>query len=239
MSQVQPILITGGARRIGLALAQHFVSHQQPVVISYRTHYPVITELEQAGVCCIAADFSTDDGVLHFANQIKEQYPGGLRAIIHNASQWIAEGGATSDADVMTAMLQIHVRTPYLLNQALASMLGTEETASGDIVHFTDYVVERGSDKHIAYAASKAALDNLTRSFARALAPRIKVNAIAPSLIMFNPEDDEHYRQKALDKSLMKVAPGEQEIIQLVDYLLGSQYATGRTFAVDGGRHLR
>jgi dihydromonapterin reductase/dihydrofolate reductase len=47
-------------------------------------------------------------------------------------------------------------------------------------------VVERGSDKHIAYAASKAALDNMTRSFARKLAPEIKVNAIAPSLIMFN-----------------------------------------------------
>ncbi|MEY8709090.1 dihydromonapterin reductase [Mangrovibacter phragmitis] len=239
MSQAQPIVITGGARRIGLALAQHFVTCGQPVIISYRTHYPVIGELEQAGVCCIAADFSTDEGVLNFARQIREQNPAGLRAIIHNASQWIAEGGASSDADVMTAMLQIHVRAPYLLNQTLASIVGSSETASGDIVHFTDYVVERGSDKHIAYAASKAALDNLTRSFARKLAPRIKVNAIAPSLIMFNPEDNASYRQNALDKSLMRIAPGEQEIIHLVDYLLSSQYATGRTFAVDGGRHLR
>ena len=54
--------------------------------------------------------------------------------------------------------------------------------AASDIIHITDYVVERGSDKHIAYAASKAALDNMTRSFARKLAPEIKVNAIAPSL---------------------------------------------------------
>lgn len=239
MSQVQPIVITGGARRIGLALTQHFVSLGQPVIISYRTRYPVLSELEQAGVCCIAADFSTDEGVLDFARQIKEQSPAGLRAIIHNASQWIAEGGATSDADVMATMLQIHVRTPYLLNQQLAGITGTDEPASGDIVHFTDYVVERGSDKHIAYAASKAALDNLTRSFSIKLAPRIKVNAIAPSLIMFNPQDDDQYRQKALDKSLMKIAPGEQEIIHLVDYLLSSKYATGRTFAVDGGRHLR
>jgi hypothetical protein len=95
--------------------------------------------------------------------------------------------------------------------------------------------VERGSDKHIAYAASKAALDNMTRSFARKLAPEIKVNAIAPSLIMFNEGDDAEYRQQALDKSLMKIAPGEKEIIDLLDYLFTSRYVTGRSFAVDGG----
>ncbi|MDP0699478.1 SDR family oxidoreductase, partial [Klebsiella pneumoniae] len=98
------------------------------------------------------------------------------------------------------------------------------------------YVVERGSDKHIAYAASKAALDNMTRSFARKLAPEVKVNAIAPAMILFNEGDDAEYRQQALNKSLMKIAPGEKEVIDLIDYLLTSCYVTGRTFAVDGGR---
>jgi dihydromonapterin reductase/dihydrofolate reductase len=75
----------------------------------------------------------------------------------------------------------------------------------------------------------------MTRSFARKLAPEIKVNAIAPSLIMFNEGDDAEYRQQALDKSLMKIAPGEKEIIDLIDYLFTSRYVTGRSFAVDGG----
>ena len=74
---------------------------------------------------------------------------------------------------------------------------------------------------------------------ARKLAPEIKVNAIAPSLIMFNEGDDEAYRQQALDKSLMKIAPGEKEISDLIDYLFTSRYVTGRSFAVDGGRPLR
>lgn len=99
--------------------------------------------------------------------------------------------------------------------------------------------MERGSDKHIAYAASKAALDNMTRSFARKLAPEVKVNAIAPAMILFNENDDAEYRQQALNKSLMKIAPCEKEVIDLVDYLLTSCYVTGRTFAVDGGRPLR
>ena len=98
----------------------------------------------------------------------------------------------------------------YLLNHALESLLRGFGHAASDIIHITDYVVERGSDKHIAYAASKAALDNMTRSFARKLAPEVKVNAIAPSLIMFNEHDDAEYRKQALDKSLMKIAPGEK-----------------------------
>ena len=100
-------------------------------------------------------------------------------------------------------------------------------------------MVEKGSDKHIAYAASKAALDNMTRSFARKLAPEVKVNAIAPALIIFNAGDDEAYRQQALAKSLMKVAPGESEVVNTVNYLLESRYVTGRTHGVDGGRPLR
>ncbi len=78
----------------------------------------------------------------------------------------------------------------------------------------------------------------MTRSFARKLAPEVKVNAIAPSLIMFNEGDDEAYRQQALDKSLMKIAR-RKEISDLIDYLFTSRYVTGRSFAVDGGRPLR
>ena len=58
-------------------------------------------------------------------------------------------------------------------------------------------------------------------------------------LILFNEGDDAEYRKQALDKSLMKIAPGEKEISDLIEYLFSSRYVTGRSFAVDGGRHLR
>ena len=227
-----PILITGGGRRIGLAVAWHFLNQKQPVIVSYRTHYPAIDGLCEAGALCIQADFSTDKGVLAFADEVKRQ-TNGLRAIVHNASAWVAEKPGTPLTEVLSAMMQIH------LNHALEELLRGHGHAASDIIHFTDYVVERGSDKHIAYAASKAALDNMTRSFARKLAPEVKVNAIAPSLILFNESDDAEYRQQALNKSLMKTAPGEKEVIDLIDYLLTSCFVTGRSFALDGGRHLR
>lgn len=234
----RPIVLTGGGKRIGLALAQHFAARKQPLIISYRTHYSAIEQLEQAGVICLEADFSNDQGILDFAKRVRTIAPS-LRAIIHNASEWQEENAEISLSSTLDWMMQIHVKVPYLLNHEFAPLLRGAEPASGDIIHLTDYVAERGSDKHIAYAASKAALDNMTRSFARKLAPEIKVNAIAPAMIMFNDHDDAAYRQKSLDKSLMKIEPGAEEIVLLVEYLLASRYVTGRTHGVDGGRPLR
>ncbi|BDH46085.1 dihydromonapterin reductase [Salmonella enterica subsp. enterica serovar Choleraesuis] len=233
----QTIVITGAGRRIGLALARHFLDREMAVIISYRQRTAAIEQLEAAGVTCIYADFSSDSGILTFA-QALEQRGQNLRAIIHNASAWLPESPETPAAETLQAMLQIHVHAPYLLNLALEPLLRGQGAAGADIIHITDYVVERGSSKHIAYAASKAALDNLTRSFASRMAPEVKVNAIAPSLIMFNEDDDEAYRIRALNKSLMKLVPGEQEIVNAVEYILSSRYMTGRTLALDGGRNL-
>lgn len=74
-TQPLPILITGGGRRIGLALAWHFINQKQPVIVSYRTHYPAIDSLIQAGAQCIQADFSTNDGVMAFADKVLKKYP--------------------------------------------------------------------------------------------------------------------------------------------------------------------
>lgn len=233
-----PVLITGGARRIGLALARSFLQRDIPVIIAYRSDYPALNELKGLGAICIQGDFSTHEGIYRFAERVRQATPK-LRAVIHNASAWLAESAEVPPEQIMAAMLQIHVYTPYLLNQLLEPCLLGQGQAGADIIHLTDYVVEKGSDKHIAYAASKAALDNMTRSFARKLAPEVKVNAIAPALIIFNPGDDEPYRQQALAKSLMNIAPGESEVVNLVNYLLDSRYVTGRTHGVDGGRPLR
>jgi dihydromonapterin reductase/dihydrofolate reductase len=92
-TQQRPILITGGGRRIGLAIAHHFLNLHQPVIVSYRNEYPSIEGLRKAGAVCIQADFSTDEGILAFAEKVKST-TSGLRALIHNASAWLAENPA-------------------------------------------------------------------------------------------------------------------------------------------------
>lgn len=231
-----PILITGAGQRIGLAFAEACLERGQPILITYRTHRPAIDALQKAGADCIQADFGTNDGIDNFIRTLKSRTKT-LRAIIHNASDWLPESEDSDPADVMNAMMQIHVMTPYRINLACRSMLEQDESPT-DIIHMTDYVVEKGSAKHIAYAASKAALTNLTLSFAKLLAPKVKVNAVAPSLIMFNAGDDDAYRKKTLKKSLMGIEPGSEVAVATLQFILDTPYITGRTLALDGGRHL-
>ncbi|SFC82189.1 dihydromonapterin reductase [Pseudoalteromonas denitrificans] len=232
-----PILITGAGQRIGLAIAHHLLRQGHDLILSYRTQHAEIQELESLGAICIQANFIDNASIDHFINQIK-QHTSCLRGIIHNASSWDCEKNNPDFASLFDDMMRIHAKVPYLINLACSKLL-TVTPDKTDIVHLTDYVVETGSPKHIAYAASKAALDNMTKSFASKLAPQVKVNAIAPSLIIFNQNDDEEYKAKTLKKSLMEIEPGSKEILNCLDMLLSSSYITGRTIQVDGGRHLK
>ena len=79
----------------------------------------------------------------------------------------------------------------------------------------------------------------MTLSFAASFAPDIKVNSIAPALVLFNDSDDAECKAKAIKKALIGKEGGLQEVISSVDYLLSSSYITGRTLHLDGGRHLK
>lgn len=262
------LLITGAAQRVGLFCALALQQQGYQVIISYRTRHAAVTDLETAGVICLQVDLTDVSSITSFIAEVKCHCQQ-LRAIIHNASDWqkdlpIAPATANGadllaqlqqDAAVFDAMSHVHARAAYLLNRALLPLLqayagqnseGNEQEiqsiagrAMADIIHLTDFVANVGSEKHQAYAASKAALENLTFSLARQLAPNIKVNAIAPALLMFNAGDDETYRQKALAKSLLGVAPGAEEVLATINYLLQSRFITGRVLPLDGGRQLR
>ncbi|PHQ24968.1 dihydromonapterin reductase [Marinobacter guineae] len=231
-----PILITGAGQRIGLAFAKACLEQGQPVIVTYRSYRPAVDALQKAGADCIHADFATNEGIDAFVETLKTKTDR-LRAIIHNASDWMPESDESDTAEVMNAMMQIHAMTPYRLNLACRGLLENGDSVT-DIIHMTDYVVEKGSAKHIAYAASKAAMANLTLSFSRLLAPRVKVNSVAPSLIMFNEGDGDAYREKTLKKSLMGIEPGVGVAVAALHFLLNNPYLTGRTIALDGGRHL-
>lgn len=232
-----PILITGGSQRLGLAIAQDLLSRDQPVIITYRRHKPAVDQLKQAGATVLEADFSTQAGISRAIDEIKRICTG-LRGIIHNASDWAPESPEHDSGELMHDMMMVHTSAPYQLNLALQPLL-TQHSGLTDIIHMTDYVQETGSQNHIAYAASKAALHNLTLSFARVFAPRVKVNSIAPSLLMFNENDSDAYRAEALTKNLLGSVPGAQEAVKAVNYLLDSEFVTGQTLHLNGGRNLK
>lgn len=237
---MSPVLITGVGQRAGEFLAHHFIRQGVPVVGTFRTQRSSLDALAKAGVELIQSDFTAPGALTALVARIKETCPA-LRAILHNASAWEADPELGQLETSIHRMMQVHVTAPLFLNTGLEPLLSQHAKRAGaaHIVHLGDYVSSRGSTKHAAYAASKAAQDNLTLSFAAKFAPLILVNSIAPALLAFNEGDEEAYKVKARDKSLLKREGGYEALAQAVDYLLSSRYTTGRILPLDGGRHLR
>ncbi len=232
-----PVLITGASQRLGLAMADNLLDQGHHVVVTYRTSRPSITMLKDKGATVLQPDFSTEAAIDRAIDEIKA-ISKTYRAVIHNAADWAQEKDNSNTHSLIARMMMIHAIAPYRINLALEKALCDCEVQS-DIIHMTDYVQETGSEKHMAYAASKAALHNLTLSFAKKLAPKVKVNSIAPALLMFNEGDDDAYKQKAIKKSLLELVPGAQEAVKAMNYLLDSDYMTGQTLHLNGGRHLK
>ena len=233
MEQI-PILITGAGQRIGLHCAERLLDDGHPVIISYRRERDAIDKLRERGATVLQAEFNDEASIMVFIESLKAR-TGTLRAIVHNASEWRPDTPG-QEAEAFRRLFHVHMLAPYLINLHCADML--RHGGPADIIHIGDDVTRKGSRKHIAYAASKAGLDNLTLSFAASLAPQIKVNGIAPALIQFNAGDDEAYRRAALAKSALGIEPGAEVIYQSLRYLLDNSYVTGTTLTVNGGRHL-
>ena len=234
-SSAAPILITGAGQRVGLHCARRLLEDGHRVIFSYRNERPGVQALRDLGATAVFADFASEAGILAFISELRT-HTDCSRAIVHNASEWLAETPDT-DAAAFTRMFSVHMLAPYLINLHCADLL--QRSSPADIVHISDDVTRKGSSKHIGYCASKAGLDSLTLSFAARYAPAIKVNGIAPALLLFNPEDDAAYRAKALAKSALGIEPGCEVIYQSLRYLLDNPYVTGTTLTVNGGRHIK
>ncbi|MBU3056832.1 dihydromonapterin reductase [Pseudomonas indica] len=230
-----PILITGAGQRVGLHCAERLLDDGESLIVTYRSERPGLARLRERGALTLRADFSSEASILAFIAKLK-QHTDSLRAIVHNASDWLSETPG-QEAEAFQRMFTVHMLAPYLINLHCAELL--EKSSPADIVHISDDVARKGSARRIAYCASKAGLDNLTLSFAARFAPAIKVNGIAPALVLFNEHDDADYRAKTLAKSALGIEPGAEVIYQSLRYLLDNPYVTGTTLTVNGGRHLK
>ncbi len=232
-----PILITGGARRLGLYNARALKRDGYPLIITYRTENDELEALQREGIHTIKADFSSNENILAFITRMQQETDS-LRAIIHNASEFTPDANTPLDAETLADLFQVHMMTPWLINRGLQPLLDNADNGIADIIHMTDHNTRHGSATHAAYSATKAGLENMTASMARLFAPKIKVNAIAPYLIIMNDQDREAEKTGRLQTPPMGLAPGEHVIYQTIRFLLDNPYITGATIPVDGGMGL-
>lgn len=224
-----PIIITGANKRGGLALCKALLEQGYPIIAVYRASPGELAHLP--GVELQQADLAVADQRQALIATVRERHTA-LRGIIHNASAWLDDS-----PDNLQYMLRLHVEAPFELNRELAPLL--RQSGRADIIHICDDTAQRGTRNHIGYAASKAALLNLTLSFAEQLAPEVRVNAVSPGLLQLKEDSPPEYREKTLHKALLEFEPGNAPLVEAVLYLLGSTYSTGSNIVINGGRHLR
>ncbi|MBA2688774.1 MAG: SDR family oxidoreductase [Gemmatimonadaceae bacterium] len=134
------------------------------------------------------------------------------------------------------AMFALNLRAPFFLSQAAAAAMGDR---GGAIVNISDLAAFETWPAFIPHGISKAGVVQMTRALARSLAPRVRVNAIAPGAVMlpdgWNEESEEHI----ISTTPLKRLGSPKDVAEAVIYLIQADYVTGITLIVDGGRHIR
>jgi dihydromonapterin reductase/dihydrofolate reductase len=232
------VLVTGAGRRVGLHLAQRMLAQGRPVIAHYRSWTDDLARLQQQGVLCVAGDLATEAGVRHLATSVRGAAPS-LRAVVHNASMFAPTAQAAEDAQrQLDQFYALHLRAPFALNLALADLLARCSAKRADIVHITDIYADNPNPVFDAYCATKAGLQNLALSFAKRLAPKVKVNVVQPGPVLFKDWHGPEARERVLGETLLGEEGGVEAVGLAVEALLANPYQTGAIVAVDGGRRL-
>lgn len=242
--QGKTALITGGARRVGAGIVRELHANGWNIVLHYRSSVReagvLADELEEArpgSVALCRLDLTrtsrlpelVESAVVHF---------GRLDALINNASSFLAEPvGAITEA-AWDDLIGSNLKAPLFLAQAAAAELAK---VGGAIVNIADIHAERPMAGFPVYTIAKAGVAALTRSLARELAPRVRVNAVAPGVNLW-PESATEFDDAERARILATIPLGRNgtpaDIAQAVRFLLEAPYLTGVVLPVDGGRSL-
>ncbi|WP_420939325.1 SDR family oxidoreductase [Aeromonas veronii] len=228
-------LVTGCGRRLGFYLCEQLVAAGWQVTGSYRSERPELATLAALGVELVQADFGREEDVGKLIDVLATHQD--LTLVIHNASAF--EPQATDPAAQLAQFekfYRVHMAAPFQLNRTLAPQLASNPNAS--IIHITDIYIHAPAPRFASYVATKAGAHSLAMSFARELAPAVRVNTIEPGPILFLDEHDEAWRQQVLAKTPLAREGGLEPIWQAVLLLVGNSYMTGASIKVDGGRAL-
>jgi pteridine reductase len=235
-------LITGGAKRVGAAIARRLHAAGANVMLHYHSAKGDSVELQKGLNAARANSAATVQANLLNAAELPELVRttvtrfGRLDALINNASTFYATPLGEIKLTDWDDLVGTNLKAPLFLAQAAAQQL---RAAGGCIVNITDIHAERPLKSYVVYSIAKAGLAGLTRTLARELGPDVRVNGVAPGPVLW-PEDgsfDELARQRVISHTLLKRA-GEPEDVAAAVYFLVAEapYVTGQIVTVDGGR---
>lgn len=244
MSAPRPLaLVTGAARRLGKAFALTLARLGYDIALHYHVSADeaLQTKLEieslSRNVILVQADLtdpSQINSLLSALNLSEAEVPHSLEVLVNSAAFMPGGGVDALSVENWDIALDLNLRAPFLLAQACASKM----TAGGLIVNITDVGAQKAWSRYPSYTVSKAALESLTRVLARALAPKIRVNAIAPGFVLQSDIVSPEEWERLIGRIPLKRPARTEEITSALQFLLENQYITGQTIIVDGGYSL-
>ena len=236
------VLITGGAKRVGAAIARRLHASGASLMLHYHSAKGEAQKLQQEFNAARANSAATVQANLLNAAELPELVRttvtrfGRLDVLVNNASSFHATPVGEIKITDWDDLMGTNLKAPLFLSQAAAPHL---KAAGGCIVNIADIHADRPLKRYVVYSVAKAGLVGLTKALARELGPEVRVNAVAPGPVLWPDDDsfDEVARQRVISHTLLK-RPGEPEdIAAAVHYLVAeAPFVTGQVIAVDGGR---
>jgi NAD(P)-dependent dehydrogenase (short-subunit alcohol dehydrogenase family) len=234
-------LITGGARRIGRAIALDLSRAGWRIGLHYRRSRDeaeaLVAEIKGNGgdAAAIPADLANPEDVKALVPRCREAL-GAPVCLINNASEFLVDTLPTATMETWDTHLDINLKAPVFLAQSL--FLNLPDGASGNVINIIDQRVWRLTPDFFSYTISKAGLWTATRTLAQALAPRVRVNAIGPGPVLKSIHQTDADFAGEAQSTLLKRGPTLAEITAAVRFILDAGAMTGQMIALDGGQHL-
>ena len=238
-------LITGAAHRLGAHTARHLHGRGWNIVIHYRSRQDQaealkseLNALREHSAVALQADLSEPDSIAPLAEQAIAVW-GRLSGLVNNASVFYPNPTEKARNQDWDAVMGTNLRAPFFLGQACLPAL---RESGGAIVNLIDIYSQRPLADHPLYCASKAGLASLTLSWAKDLAPEVRVNGVSPGAILWpegDAEIDPQYQQSILAKTPLAKTGQPDDIAGAIAFLLcDAPFITGQILSVDGGRSL-
>lgn len=237
------ILVTGGAKRLGAAMARRFQAAGANLVVHYHRSRPaadsLVAELNAAragSAIAACADLNDVQRLPDLVSVALDRYDR-LDVLVNNASTFYPTPVGTITAAQFDDLVGSNLRAPLFLSQAAAEAL---RHSCGLIVNMVDIHGRRPLKQHPVYSAAKAGLVMLTKSLARELGPEVRVNGIAPGPVLWPERDlDPALKDEIIARTALKRSGSPDDVARAALYLATeAPYVTGQVITVDGGRSL-
>lgn len=242
MPPASPVaLVTGGARRIGRAIVEDLAQHGWAVAIHCNSSRGEADDIADAvrrkggRAAVVSGDFADGNCLKRIvADSVAALGP--LTLLVNNASIFEHDSVGALDRALWDRQMAINLAAPVFLAETFAHQL--PEDAEGNVVNLLDQSIWRPTPNNFSYQVSKAALAAATERLAQALAPRVRVNGIAPGPALPSVYQTEEGFRRLVDSTPLHRAPDLTEFGRTIRYIVETRSITGQVIGLDGGQHL-